>query len=171
MTKVMIKVRVAEPGELLQALHAQTAARQLSGELAAAFFGLADDPNTVVCLLDWKSVESAKEYWSSLRAAAQVAEWHAVGVPEILVLEELPGEVVSDALGLANVAFRIVAVVAIAVSAVVGHAHDPHVHLPYSTDRVIQSSMTVTSSGSPATTTTISLLGTPRGSAWHPPKG
>jgi len=124
-----------------------------------------------LCLLDWQSVELARKFWFSRDAAAQVAEWDAVGAPEILVLEEIAVRPAGDTTGLGQAVFRIVAVVAIAASVVTGHAHDPDIRLSYPTDRVSQTSVTVSSSGSPTVTSTISLLGLPPGSTRFTPRG
>ncbi len=88
MAKVIVRTRVAYPGMLLDTLKGQTATRVKCGERDASYCALADDPHVAYCIFDWESVESAKSFWASQQGKAQVAEWHSVGSPEILILEE-----------------------------------------------------------------------------------
>ena len=88
MAKVLVKARVAYPDELLNTLHAQAALRKSRGERAAWFCALADDLNVACSIFDWESVESANHFWFSPEAKAQMGEWHPVGTPEVLVLQD-----------------------------------------------------------------------------------
>ena len=88
MAKVIIKVRVAFPDELLQAFGSQGLERRNGGEGAAIICYLPEAPNVTYFILDWDSVESAKQFWASNTGKGHIAKWNAVGPAEILTLEE-----------------------------------------------------------------------------------
>ena len=88
MAKVIIKVRVALPDELLQAFSSQGLERRSGGEGATTICHLPEDPNVTYFVLDWDSVESAKKFWASNTGKGHIAKWNAVGPTEILTLEE-----------------------------------------------------------------------------------
>lgn len=89
MAKVVIKVRVAYPRSLIEAFNSQASVRESSGERSSNVRFLPDDPNVTFFILDWKHIEEAKIFWASKSAISQMAQWHSVGSPEILFLEEL----------------------------------------------------------------------------------
>jgi hypothetical protein len=90
MAKVLIKVDVAFPGNFKKTLEAQAEDRHKRGE--RSFSSGVDDEqrNFVYAILDWESVRSAKRFWSSSEAKAQMSDWHSVCTPEIVVLRESP---------------------------------------------------------------------------------
>ena len=88
MAKVIIKVRVAYPDKLLQAFSSQELERRSGGEGATIICHLPEDPNVTYFILDWDSVESAKNFWASNTGKGHIAKWNAVGPTEILTLEE-----------------------------------------------------------------------------------
>lgn len=90
MAKVLIKVDVAHPGKFKQTLEAQADDRRKEGE--RSFSSGIDDENLsfVYAILEWESVRSAKRFWGSSKAKAQMSEWHSVCTPEIVVLRESP---------------------------------------------------------------------------------
>lgn len=88
MAKIIVRTRVAYPARLLKTLEPQTATRAKSGERHASYCALADDPHVAYGIFDWESVESAKPFGASQQGKAQIAEWHSVDSPEILILEE-----------------------------------------------------------------------------------
>ncbi|MBK6958819.1 MAG: hypothetical protein IPH22_11275 [Nitrosomonas sp.] len=88
MAKVIIKVRVAYPSNLIEVFDSQASVRKISGERSSSVCFLPEDPNVTFFILDWKHVEEAKIFWASKSAINQMAQWHSVGSPEILFLEE-----------------------------------------------------------------------------------
>lgn len=88
MAKVIIKVRVAYPADLLQTFSSQSLERRSGGEGAMIICYLPEEPNFICFILDWDSVESAKNFWASNTGKGHIAKWNAVGSPEILTLKE-----------------------------------------------------------------------------------
>ena len=89
MAKVIIKVRVAYPSNLIKVFDSQASVRESSGERSSSVCFLPEDPNVTFFILDWKHFEGAKTFWASKFAINQMAQWHSVDSPEILFLEEL----------------------------------------------------------------------------------
>lgn len=89
MAKVIIKIRIAYPRNLIEVFSSQASVRKSSGERSSSFCFLSEDPNVTFLILDWESAEGAKTFWISESAINQMEQWHSVDSPEILFLEEL----------------------------------------------------------------------------------
>lgn len=90
MAKVLIKVNVAYPATFIKTYDSQRDIRQNNGEKRYSSGVNEDKHNFVYVISEWKSVESATQFWSSNKAREQIREWECVGSPEIVILRESP---------------------------------------------------------------------------------
>ena len=88
MAKLIIEARVAYPGIFRETLEAQAANRRAYGERAFTSGVEEDNHNVVHVICDWPSVDSARSYRDSASAKADIAQWHAVGTPQVTILRE-----------------------------------------------------------------------------------
>jgi len=88
MIHVIIRHKVADYGRWKEAFDAHLGARKAGGELGHRLLLSVEDPRDVTLLLDWDSLERAREFASSddLKQAMQRAG--VVGEPEVRFLEE-----------------------------------------------------------------------------------
>lgn len=90
MTKVLIKVNVAYPGEFLKVFNSQASTRQCGGERSCTLGSDDSIHNHVFAILDWESVQSAQSFWVTQAAKTLMKAWGSVEEPQITVLRESP---------------------------------------------------------------------------------
>ena len=87
-TKVILKVHVAYPKELLETWQSQAVGRRNGGELSSTVCFDPKQQNFVYFILEWDSLVSAERFWASVDGSRLIAAWHAVRKPDFLMLEE-----------------------------------------------------------------------------------
>lgn len=88
MVHVLIRHRVADYNRWKEAFDGHLNTRKAAGELGFRLFQVVDDPREVVLLLDWESVEHARQFMASeeLRTAMQRAG--VVEQPDVRFIED-----------------------------------------------------------------------------------
>jgi hypothetical protein len=89
MAHVLIEHRVGD-FEIFRQVYADDAERRARlGSKGGAVFRVADDPDTVIVMLEWDTVEGAREFAGSLELE-QAMEWSTsnVATPRVTVLED-----------------------------------------------------------------------------------
>jgi heme-degrading monooxygenase HmoA len=89
MAYVLIEHRVGDFETFKQVYLDDAGRRARLGSKGGLVFRVADDPRNVVVLLEWESVEGAREFAGSLELE-QAMEWSTsnVSTPRVTVLEE-----------------------------------------------------------------------------------
>jgi heme-degrading monooxygenase HmoA len=89
MPYILIRHKVADYQRWKPAFDAHGATRKAGGSKGARLLRSAEDPNEIVILLEWESLEKAREFAQSddLRKTMQRAG--VVGKPDVYFLEEL----------------------------------------------------------------------------------
>jgi len=90
MTKVLLKVNVAYPGEFQKVFNSQAETRQRGGEQSYTLCSDASIHNHVYAILGWESAQSAKSFWETRAARTLMKAWGSVAAPQITVLKESP---------------------------------------------------------------------------------
>lgn len=90
MTKVLIKVKVAYPGDFQKVFNSQAATRQRGGERSCTLCNDDSIHNHVYAILGWESVESAQSFWVTQAAKTLMTAWRSVEAPQITVLRVSP---------------------------------------------------------------------------------
>ena len=78
MSKVMLQVNVAYPAHFIERFTRQAFERQDAGETRYWEGGEVEEKNRVYVIMDWESVESAREFFRSDIGRDHIAEWRSI---------------------------------------------------------------------------------------------
>ena len=88
MAHLLIIHRVEDYAKWRAVFDEKVGLRQENGERSAHVFRNADDPNNLVLLFGWDSLDNARSYVQDPRLRAAMQEAGVTGPPQILFLDE-----------------------------------------------------------------------------------
>ena len=78
MARLMLQVNVAYPVHFIKRFSWQAFERQDAGETRYWDRGQVEDKNRVYVIMDWPSVESARDFWNSDIGRNHIAAWSSI---------------------------------------------------------------------------------------------
>ncbi len=89
MVHVLVHHKVADFTRWKESFDSHLSARMHAGELGFHLFQSVDDPRDVTLLLDWDSVEHARQFMSSEGLRSRMQQAGVVGTPDIQYVEDV----------------------------------------------------------------------------------
>jgi len=89
MVHVLVRHKVNDYGRWKTVFDAHLTTRKHAGETGCHLFHNLDDPNEVVLLLDWQTIEEARKFMSSDELRQRMKDAGVQGAPEIHYLEDV----------------------------------------------------------------------------------
>ena len=89
MVHVLIRHKVADYTRWKEAFDAHLNTRKAAGELGFRVFQVVDDPREVVLLLDWESVEHARQFMGSDELRKTMQQAGVVDQPDVQFIEDV----------------------------------------------------------------------------------
>jgi quinol monooxygenase YgiN len=89
MVHVLVRHKVADFARWKELFDSHLNARMRAGELGFHLFQSVNDPRDVTLLLDWDSVEHARQFMGSDELKAKMEQAGVVGAPDVQFLEDV----------------------------------------------------------------------------------
>lgn len=89
MVHVLVRHKVADLNRWKESFDSHLNARMRAGELGFHLFQSVDDPRNVTLLLDWDSVEHARQFMGSEDLRSRMQQAGVIGAPDVQYLEDV----------------------------------------------------------------------------------